>query len=256
MGLLDRISRVFRANLNDMVNQAEDPEKILEQAVVDMQEDLVQLRKAVAKALAEKKRTEQQYNQNISEASKWESRAKLALSKSDENLAREALTRKKTLTDTATMLKQQLDQQAGQTEVLQRNLMALESKISEAKTKKNMLQARAKSAKASQELQQTLGGIDTSSSMSAFERMETKVLDMEAESQAVAELGGFGIEQQFAELEASSGVDDELAMLKAQMNPEALPASAPPKQLPESETGSDTVVDAELEEIRSQLKDV
>ena len=256
MGLLDRISRVFRANLNDMVNQAEDPEKILEQAVVDMQEDLVQLRKAVAKALAEKKRTEQRYNQNISEASKWESRAKLALSKSDENLAREALTRKKTLTDTATMLKQQLDQQAGQTEVLQRNLMALESKISEAKTKKNMLQARAKSAKASQELQQTLGGIDTSSSMSAFERMETKVLDMEAESQAVAELGGFGIEQQFAELEASSGVDDELAMLKAQMNPEALPASAPPKQLPESETGSDTVVDAELEEIRSQLKDV
>ena len=256
MGLLDRISRVFRANLNDMVSQAEDPEKILEQAVVDMQEDLVQLRKAVAKALAEKKRTEQRYSQNISEASKWESRAKLALSKGDENLAREALTRKKTLTDTATMLKQQLDQQAGQTEVLQRNLMALESKISEAKTKKNMLQARAKSAKASQELQQTLGGIDTSSSMSAFERMETKVLDMEAESQAVAELGGFGIEQQFAELEASSGVDDELAMLKAEMNPGALPASDAPKQLPESETGSGTVVDAELEEIRSKLKDV
>ena len=114
MGLLDRISRVFRANLNDMVSQAEDPEKILEQAVVDMQEDLVQLRKAVAKAIwHEQKRTEQRYNQNISEASKWESRAKLALSKGDENLAREALTRKKTLTDTATLLKQQLDQQAG-----------------------------------------------------------------------------------------------------------------------------------------------
>ena len=189
MGLLDRISRVFRANLNDMVSQAEDPEKILEQAVVDMQEDLVQLRKAVAKALAEQKRTEQRYNQNISEASKWESRAKLALSKGDENLAREALTRKKTLTDTAALLKQQLDQQVGQSEVLQRNLMALESKISEAKTKKNMLQARAKSAKASQELQQTLGGIDTSSSMSAFERMETKVLDMEAESASCRRIG-------------------------------------------------------------------
>ena len=134
--------------------------------------------------------------------------------------------------------------------------MALESKISEAKTKKNMLQARAKSAKASQELQKTLGGIDTSGAMSAFERMETKVLDMEAESQAVAELGGFGIEQQFAELEASSGVEDELAMLKAQMTPAALPASDVPNQLPESETGSETVVDAELEEIRSQLKEI
>ena len=95
MGLLDRISRVFRANLNDMVSQAENPEKVLEQAVVDMQEDLIQLRKAVARALAEQKRTEQRYNQNISEASKWESRAKLALTKGDENLAREALTRKK-----------------------------------------------------------------------------------------------------------------------------------------------------------------
>ena len=111
------------------------------------------------------------------------------MSKGDENLAREALTRKKTLTDTAALLKQQLDQQVGQSEVLQRNLMALESKISEAKTKKNMLQARAKSAKASQELQQTLGGIDTSSAMSAFERMETKVLDMEAESASCRRIG-------------------------------------------------------------------
>ena len=256
MGLFDRISRVLRANLNDMVGQAEDPEKILEQAVIDMQEDLVQLRQAVARSIAEQKKTEQRYNQDFSEASKWEQRAKLALSKGDETLAREALTRKKSLTDSAAILKQQLEQQTAQVDTLRRNLMALESKISEAKTKKNMLQARAKAAKANEELQKTLGNIDTTSATSVFERMENKVMEMEARSQAVGELSGFGIEQQFAQLESSSDVDDELAMLKAQMQPE-LTGSPTLKQLPEdtkTSNSSSSVVDAELEDLRTKLK--
>jgi phage shock protein A len=257
MGLFDRLSRVVRANLNDMVSKAEDPEKVLEQAVIDMQEDLVQLRQAVARAIAEQKRTEQKYQQDLSEANKWEQRAKLALSKGDETLAREALTRKKSYTDTATVLKTQLEQQTGQVGSLRQNLVALESKISEAKTKKNMLQARVRAAKANEEIQKTLGGIDTNSATGAFERMETKVLEIEARSQAVAELGGYGIEQQFAQLESGSDVDDELAMLKAQM----LEGTKPQGALPEasetkSSTPSDSVVDAELEELRSKLNEL
>jgi phage shock protein A len=257
MGLFDRLSRVVRANLNDMVSKAEDPEKVLEQAVIDMQEDLVQLRQAVARSIAEQKRTEQKYNQDIAEASKWEQRAKLALSKGDENLAREALTRKKSHTDTATVLKQQLDGQVTQVDNLRKNLVALEGKISEAKTKKNMLQARATAAKANEQLQKTLGNIDVNSATGAFERMETKVLEMEARSQAVGELGGFGIEQQFAQLESGSDVDDELAMMKAQM----LEGSKPQEALPQasetsSSSASNSVVDAELEELRAKLKDV
>jgi phage shock protein A len=256
MGLFDRLSRVVRANLNDMVSKAEDPEKVLEQAVIDMQEDLVQLRQAVARAIAEQKRTEQKYNQDLGEANKWEQRARLALSKGDENLAREALTRKKSHTDTAVVLKTQLEQQTTLVDSLRRNLVALEGKISEAKTKKNMLQARARAAKANEELQKTLGGIDTSSSMSAFERMETKVLELEARSQAVGELSGYGIEQQFAQLEAGSGVEDELSMLKAQIEgskpQEALPAASDTK----SSSASNSVVDAELEELRSKLKEI
>jgi phage shock protein A len=258
MGLFDRLSRVVRANLNDMVGQAEDPEKILEQAVIDMQEDLVQLRQAVARSIAEQKKTEQRYNQDFTEAGKWEQRAKLALSKGDETLAREALTRKKSLTDSANVLKQQLEQQTAQVDTLRRNLMALESKISEAKTKKNMLQARAKAAKANEQLQKTLGNIDTSSATSVFERMETKVMEMEASSQAVGELAGFGVEQQFAELEANSDVEDELAMLKAGMQ-ESLPPAETPKQLPEAASSSkttDPVVDAELEDLQTKLKDI
>lgn len=256
MGLFDRLSRVVRANLNDMVSKAEDPEKVLEQAVIDMQEDLVQLRQAVARSIAEQKRTEQKYNQDIQEAGKWEQRAKLALSKGDENLAREALTRKKSHTDTATVLKQQLDGQVAQVDNLRKNLVALEGKISEAKTKKNMLQARATAAKANEQLQKTLGNIDVNSATGAFERMETKVLEMEARGEAAGELGGFGIEQQFAQLESGSDVDDELAMMKAQLTGSQPQGALPEASETSSSSASNSVVDAELEELRAKLKDV
>ena len=252
MGLFDRLSRVVRANLNDLVSKAEDPEKVLEQTINDMGEDLIQVRQAVARAIAEQKRTEQRYNQDLSEANKWEQRAKLALSKGDESLAREALVRKKTHADTAATLKQQLEQQNGQVSTLKRNLVALESKISEAKTKKNMLIARSKAAKANAEIQQTLSGVNTSGSMAAFELMESKVLDMEARSQAIGELGGTGIEEQFAKLESASDVDDELAILKAQIS--GIPE---PQKLPEAfniqSSPKDSAVDAELEDLRKQL---
>ena len=152
MGLFDRVSRLVRANLNAAVSSAEDPEKILDQAIVDMQEDLVQMRQAVASAIASKKRVEQQYEKNSTEANTWTQRAQLALQKGDETLAREALVRKKGLAETASALKTQLDQQAASVDALKRNLIALQSKISEAKTKKDMLKARANAAKAQKQL--------------------------------------------------------------------------------------------------------
>ncbi len=257
MGLIDRMSRLFRANLNDMVSRAEDPEKVLEQAVIDMQEDLVQLRQAVAQAIAQQKRSEQQLNQNNTEAGNWQRRAQLALQKGDENLARQALVRKKNYADAAEMLKVQLEAQTEQVNTLKRNLIGLESKISEAKTKKNMLKARAKAAEANRQLQNTIGNIGTSSAMAAFERMEEKVLSLEAESQAAGEIGGNGLEAQFAQLEAGSGVDDELSALKAQLsggsiNQEALPASSQ-AQNTKTQDSSGEVVDAELEALRKQL---
>ncbi|PSB10384.1 hypothetical protein C7B62_09645 [Pleurocapsa sp. CCALA 161] len=251
MGLFDRLSRVVRANINDLVSKAEDPEKVLEQAVIDMQEDLVQLRQAVARSIATQKRTEQQYNKNQSEANNWQQRAQLALSKGDENLAREALVRKKSFADTASSLKTQLDQQSGQVTTLKRNLIALESKISEAKTKKDMLRARANAAKANKQLQDSMTNIGTSTAMGAFERMEEKVMALEAESETAGELGGSGIEQQFAALEAGSGVDDELAAMKAQLS--GTSAETPKLEPAAPANPQSDVIDAELEELRSQL---
>ena len=254
MGLFDRVSRVIRANLNAAVSSAEDPEKILEQTIIDMQEDLVQMRQAVASAIASQKRIQQQYNQAQTESNNWHQRAQLALKKGNEDLAREALSRKKSQTEVATTLKTQLDSQAAQVDLLKRNLIALESKIAEAKTKKDMLKARASAAKANEQLQSTMSSMNTSSAMSAFERMEDKVLQMEARSQAAAELAGADLESQFAALESGSDVDTELEMMKAQLTGTA---STTQGQLPAAETGSapeeDQAVDAELEELKTQL---
>lgn len=254
MGLFDRVSRVVRANLNAAVSSAEDPEKILEQALIDMQEDLVQLRQAVASAIASQKRIQQQYNQAQTESNNWDQRARLALQKGDENLAREALNRKKVQAETAASLKTQLDQQTATIDTLKRNLIALEGKIAEAKTKKDMLKARASAAKANEQLQSTMGRLGTSSAMGAFERMEDKVLQMEARSQAAAELAGADLESQFAALESGSDVDAELEAMKAQL---LGGASASQQSLPASNTTTadapQASVDAELEALKTQL---
>ena len=253
MGLFDRLSRVVRANLNDMVSKAEDPEKILEQAIIDMQEDLVQLRQAVAGAIATQKRTEQQYNKNQTEANNWQQRAQLALTKGDENLAREALTRKKSNAETAAQLKAQLDTQVSQVDTLKRNLIALESKISEAKTKKDMLKSRAAAAKANEQLQNTISTLNTGGSMAAFERMEEKVLMMEARSQSAAELAGADLESQFAMLESGTDVDDELAAMKAQLTGGSVSQPVLPASQEKKSSTSDSAVDAELESLRKQI---
>ncbi len=263
MGLFDRVSRLVRSNVNSAISAAEDPEKILEQTVLDMQEDLVQFRQAVAQAIASQKRLEQQYNQAQTQSNEWHRRAQLALQKGDETLAREALTRKQSFSGTATSLKTQLDQSSGRVSQLKSQMTVLESKLAEAKTKKDMLKARAKAAKANEQLNKTIGNLNTGSATSVFERMEDKVLQMEASSEAATELATDSLEGQFAMLEGGSGVDDELAIMKAQLAgvPEAsaaLPPGAPAVNVPQPQTApvDAELVDAELEALRTQLDDL
>ena len=200
MGFFDRLSRLLRANLNDLVSKAEDPVKILDQAVSDMQDDLVKLRQAVAMAIASQKRLKNQAEQAESQARTWYERAELALKKNEDDLAREALTRRKTFQETATSLGTQVQTQSAQVETLKKSLVALEGKIAEARTKKDMLKARAQAAQAQQQLQSAVGSMGTNSAMAAFERMEDKVQSLEASSQAAAELAGADLDSQFLSL--------------------------------------------------------
>lgn len=250
MGLFDRIWRVIRANLNSLISQAEDPEKILEQTVMDMQEDLIQLRQAVAQAIATQKRTERQYSQAMTTSDEWYRRAQLAIQKGDDLLAREALTRRKSYQETATVMKAQLDQQVTVVAQLKQNMMKLESKISEAKTKKDLYIARARSAKATQQINEMLGNVGTGSAMAAFERMEEKVLQMEAQAEAVAELGMDDLEKRFEQLGQADDIDAELVAMKTgQSLPGSQSAQLPAAQLNTPE------VDAELEQLRRQIQE-
>ena len=239
MGFLQRLWRIIKANLNSLLKKTEDPEKILEQAVSDMQEDLVKLRQAVAQAIASQKRTERQANQAKSTADEWKKRAQLALEKGNEDLAREALTRRQNYQQTADSLNEQLTQQNQVIDKLKSDMRKLESKISEAKNKKDMYIARARSAEATQRVNEFMQGVNTGSSLSAFEQMEERVMEMEAGAEAAQEMGGDDIEKQFAALEQGSNVDAELDQMKQR------------KELPE---GQQAAVDQELEQLRSELK--
>ncbi|BBL86470.1 chloroplast membrane-associated 30 kD protein-like protein (chromatophore) [Paulinella micropora] len=216
MGFFDRLSRLLRANLNELVSKAEDPAKILDQSVADMQSDLVRLRQAVAIAIASQKRMQSQAEQAESQAKVWYERAGIALQKGEEGLAREALSRRKAFQDSATGLNSQLLSQSNQVDILKQNLLVLEGKIAEAKTKKNMLKARAEAAQAQQQLQSAVGSLGNNTSMAAFERMEEKVEALEATSQASAELAGVDLESRFAILEGSpsNDIEHELFALK------------------------------------------
>ena len=255
MGFFDRLSRLIRANANAAVSSMEDPSKILDQSVADMQDDLVKLRQAVATAIASQKRIQNQAEQAEAQAKTWYERAELALKKGEEDLAREALSRRKTYQDTATALNGQLQSQAGQVDTLKKSLVQLEAKIAEAKTKKDMLKARAQAAQAQEQLQSAVGNLGTNSARAAFERMEEKVQTLEARSQAAAELAGADLESQFAALEGAPEVDDELAAMKQRLSGApagtALPGTS--AATPQLEPVKVTEVDAELEELKRSI---
>ncbi|MBD2744263.1 PspA/IM30 family protein [Coleofasciculus sp. FACHB-1120] len=239
MGLFERISLNARANLNDALSKAQDPEGILEQSIIDMQEGVVQLRQAVARAIAAQEQTQEQYNQ----AQKWAARAQMVLYRplDDENLFQEALVRTKANTDT---LKTTLDQQKAQVETLNRNLIALENKISEAKQQQDRLKARAQAAKANEQLQNTVGCLGTSSPMGAFERMEEKVLELEARSQVVTQQTPSSVQTRLLKLEG------ELKAMKAQL---LIQQTAIVNSLTLNSTALEEVRDM-LQEVRSQSR--
>ncbi|TVP61846.1 MAG: PspA/IM30 family protein [Nodularia sp. (in: Bacteria)] len=217
MEFIKRILRIIRANINSLLNSAEDPEKILQQAVIEMQENLVQLRQGVAQAIATQKRTERQALAAQSTSEEWYRRAQLALQQGNEVLAREALTKRKAYQETATALSSQREQQNDVVARLKKDMRSLELKIGEAKTKKDMYIARARSAEASVRLQDMLDTSSPTSSLNAFERMEDKVLQIEAQSAAIAQLGTDDLQKQFDSLESAGDIDTELAAMKGQV---------------------------------------
>jgi len=249
--MFDRLSRVAKSYANNFISNAEDPEKMLDQTVSEMSEDLIKMRQATAQVMASQKQLETKFKAAQQTADDWYRRAQLALQKGDEELAKEALKRRKSFQENADGLKNQFTAQKAATDGLLSNTRMLEQKIQEAKSKKDTLKARAQSAKTSKQVQEMVGGLSSSNAMAAFERMEEKVLKMEAESDATAYLAsGDTLSNEFALLEAGS-VDDDLAKMKAALN-----APVENKKLPQTKQEGLNEIDSELEELRRKAKEL
>lgn len=258
MNLFTRFARVIKSYANAILSSFEDPEKILDQAVVDMSNDLIKMRQATAQVLASQKQLENRYKSAQQASEDWYRRAQLALGKGDEDLAREALKRRKSFADNANALRAQLDQQKSVVDNLVSNTRLLESKIQEARSKKDVLKARAQSAKTSTKVSELLGNVDTSSALDAFNKMEEKVLAMESQAEAYNELTNDDLEGQFRLLEGSS-VDDDLESLKKDLSGSSKKGELPPGR---TVVATDTVfpfreseIEKELNELRRKAKD-
>ncbi|CAA0814512.1 Membrane-associated protein VIPP1- chloroplastic [Striga hermonthica] len=255
MSLFDRFARVVKSYANALISTFEDPEKILDQAVLEMNEDLIKLRQATARVLASQKQLENRYKAAQQASEDWYRRAQLALGKGDEDLAREALTRRKSYSDNANAMKAQIDQQKAVVDNLVNNTRLLESKIQEAKSKKDTLKARAQSAKTATKVNEMLGNVNTSSSLSAFEKMEEKVMAMESEAEALNQLTSDDLEGKFALLETSS-VDDDLANLKKELSGSTKKGDLPAGRTPVSSLKfQDPDVEKELNELRQKAQE-
>jgi phage shock protein A len=222
MGILERIRTVLKSNINAMISKAEDPEKMLNQLVMDMNEQLLEAKKSVAMAIADEKKLERQALENRTQAEDWEKKAMLAVRAGKDDLAKEALSRKTEYDGYAAGFQKEYDAQHASVEQLKDALRQLQAKIEEASRKKNLLIARAKRAEAQKQIQSTMGTLGAGSSFDTFDRMAQKVDQVEAEAEALQELGTGSadqkLEDKFKELESSgAGADEALADLKAKM---------------------------------------
>jgi len=228
MGIFSRLGQLLKSNINELISRSEDPEKMLNQVIIEMNNQLVEARKQVAVAIADEKRLRKQWEAELNLTRDWKKKAMMAVRAGDDVLAKEALARKKEHEELSEQYQKQWESQKNGVEQLKGALRQLNNKIEEAKRKKNLLIAKKKRAEAQQTIQNTMSGLNEAASFETFERMENKIEQMEAEAEAAAELSGQitgdTLSQKFEQLEASAGVDMDLLELKGEMG--MLPAAS------------------------------
>jgi phage shock protein A len=237
MGLFSRLGALLKSNLNDLISKAEDPEKMLNQVLVDMKTQLVEAKKQVAVAIGDEKRLKKQWDEQVASTKDWERKAMLAVQQGDDELAKEALTRSKEHEELSAQFEGQWVQQKEAVEKLKGHLRVLNNKIEEAKRKRNLLVARQKRAEAQKTIQNTIAGLSDTSAFDTFDRMAEKIDQLEAEAEANSELAGElhgdSLTQRFRALEAKrTPADMALAELKQKMGLLPAAAASAPKALP------------------------
>ena len=247
MGIFDRLSTLIRSNINDLISRAENPEKVLEQLIIDMRGQLAKAKQQVAAAIADEKRLSAQAEQEKKLADDWEKRAVLAVQEGRDDLAKQALLRHNEHVQNAVQLHETWVKHREETDKLKGSLRQLNDKIEEAKRKKNILVARQKRAEAHKRIQETMSSISDKSAFETFERMSERIEQNERKAIANAELSeeleGDTLQKQFSQLEYKADADTQLLQLKAKMGLISAPKSTQSKQIG---AGKGDVHDAEL----------
>jgi phage shock protein A len=231
MGILTRIRRIISADVNDLIDKAENPEKMAKQLIREMEEALRQARDATANAVANLRKLERKQAENAREAQKWENRAALAVEKGDDDLARQALRRRRINADVAQSFAEQVALQQKSVETLKASLEALRNKLQQAKAKAKVIVARAQSVRASKSVRAAASRTTDVGAFEAFERLAERVADGEVEAAAAAELNVDSLEERFLRDEEDAEIEMELQSLKGRL---ALPG----KQGAKPETGA------------------
>ena len=248
MGIFDRFSTLLRSNINDLISRAENPEKMLNQLIVDMKGQLAKAKQQVASAIADEKKLQSDAEGMKKQAEDWERRAMLAVQEGRDDLAKQALGRYNEQLQGAQQLHETWLKHKAETEALKLSLRQLNDKIEEAKRKKNILVARAKRAEAQQRIQETMSGMSDKSAFESFDRMAEKIEAHERKAIAAAEINeefsGDRLARQFESLEYKGSSDQQLLELKQRMG--LLPAAGgQTRQLGAGAAGAD-VHEAEL----------
>jgi phage shock protein A len=224
MGIFDRLSTLLKSNLNDLISSAENPEKMLNQILLDMRNQLARAKQQVAAAIADEKRLRDQADAEFRQADDWEKRAMLAVQQGRDDLARQALLRGQEHLAHGQQLATTWESHRQETEKLKQSLRDLNDKIEEAKRKKNLLVARQRRAEAQARISQTMSGLSENSAFEAFNRMEERITASERQLQAAQEIdeefAGDRLVGEFRQLERSAGgstADYQLLQLKQRM---------------------------------------
>jgi phage shock protein A len=215
MALLERVSTLVRANLNDLIDKAEDPEKMIKQVILDMQNQLLQVKTQVAIAIADQHLLEKKQKENEDKVAEWMRKAELAVDKKQDDLARAALQRVESYRDLSSSFAQQVTDQKAQVENLKTALRKLDQKLAEANARADLLLAQHRRARAVGKASDAKIHIGEGSKAAAFDRMKRKVVREEAVSQAKAEIAVDDVEDRLAALEKEDRIEQLLGELKA-----------------------------------------
>jgi len=215
MALLERVSTLIRANLNDLIDKAENPEVMIKQLILDMQNQLLQVKTQVAISIADQHVLEKKLQESEESERQWRRRAELAVDKNDDGLARSAIERSMSYKSTAESFRQQVEDQKTQVENLKTALLKLQQKLAEAQAKSDMLLAQHRRSRAFNKAQEAGKAMGEESHSAAFDRMKNKVQHTEATVQATADLMADDVEDRFAALEKQDEINRLLEELKA-----------------------------------------